>query len=155
MQRQQLEYRITVLLGIIQQLQTTRHNKMLRQFDLNRSQFSVLCHFALQPARQCTISQLAEVMEINQPGITKIVRKLMERGFIDQTEGDRDRRKKRLFITPAGLGIVEQCQRAVAPDNAYCFAGWAHEELAGFESSLDKLKCWLDTHRDDILDHPR
>lgn len=148
--RTDVEYRITVLLGIVQQLQTTRQTTMLKAFDMTRSQYSVLSHFALHPERQCTISELADVMEINQPGVTKIVKKLVERGLLNTIELRDDKRKKQLAITEAGLDFVKRGQEMIAPDNAYCFEQWSDEELSGFSGSLDKLKCWLDDHRDDI-----
>ncbi|MCP5211050.1 MAG: MarR family transcriptional regulator [Hahellaceae bacterium] len=149
-QRSALEYRATILLGIIQQLQTTRQTEMLKPFDMTRSQFSVLTHLALHPERRCTISGLAEVMEINQPGITKIVKKLADKALIDVIEDKQDKRKKHLEINRQGLSFVSQCQSTIQPDNAECYKSWNDNELHAFLESLDKLKTWLDSHRNDI-----
>jgi DNA-binding MarR family transcriptional regulator len=145
-----LEYRSTILLGIIQQLQTTRQTEMLKAFDITRSQFSVLTHLAMHPERRCTISGLAEVMEINQPGITKIVKKLVDKALVEVIEDEQDKRKKHLVINQQGLSFVSQCQNAIQPDNAECYKSWSDNELHAFLASLDKLKNWLDDHRNDI-----
>lgn len=89
-------------------------------------------------------------MEINQPGITKIVKKLVDKALLEVIEDEQDKRKKQLEISPQGLSFVSQCQSAIQPDNAYCYKSWSDNELHTFLASLDKLKNWLDEHRDDI-----
>jgi DNA-binding MarR family transcriptional regulator len=79
--RQQTEVRMTVLLGIIQQLLTTRQNRLFAHRELNLSQFGLLNHFTHDPERNWTITELVEVMEMNQPGITKIASELLDKGL--------------------------------------------------------------------------
>ncbi len=71
--RQKNETRIMIVLSIIQQLMTTRSNKIFKNLPLNSSEFGLLSHFSHNPQRSWTVSELAEVMEMNQPGITTLV----------------------------------------------------------------------------------
>ena len=80
-EREQIQVRMTVLLGIIQQLMTTRQNRLFEAKELTLSQFGVLNHFTHEPDRSWTVTDLAEVMEMNQPGITKIVTLLVNKGL--------------------------------------------------------------------------
>ncbi len=75
--REQDEARLIVVMGIIQQLMTTRKNKIFASLDINVSQFGLLTHFTHNPTRSWTISELATVMEMNQPGITKLASALL------------------------------------------------------------------------------
>jgi hypothetical protein len=64
-QREQTQVRMTVLLGIIQQLMTTRQNRQFEGKELTLSQFGLLNHFTHVPDRSWTITDLANVMEMN------------------------------------------------------------------------------------------
>ncbi len=54
--RQQTEVRMTVLLGIIQQLMTTRQNRLFADRELNLSQFGLLNHFTHDPNDPASLS---------------------------------------------------------------------------------------------------
>src|SRR5690606_6936268 len=56
--------------------------KALRPLELNLTQMSLLNHFSWQPDRAQTITELAKVMGINQPGITKAVGTLVDKGCL-------------------------------------------------------------------------
>ena len=64
-QREQTQVRMTVLLGIIQQLMTTRQNRQFEGKELTLSQFGLLNRFTHVPDRNWTITDLANVMEMN------------------------------------------------------------------------------------------
>lgn len=149
--RIQQEYRIIVLLGIIEQLKGTREEKLFAELEINSSQFAVLNHFTHQPERQWTVSELCNVMEMNQPGITKIVQRLIEKRLLATTADKKDARKKQLRITDMGLEYCEYTVSLLMPDIHQVLEHWPDDELADFSKHLDKLKCWLDDHRDTVI----
>ena len=154
-ERVQLEIRTIVLLGIIGQLQTTREEKLFAGLEINRSQFAVLNHFTHTPERSWTVSELAEVMEMNQPGITKIVQHLLTKKMLATHVDQQDSRKKQLKITPAGLQYCGQTLSLLLPDIQQIFAGWDDSTLIGLQTHLEKLKDWLDDNRDTVILPPK
>ena len=145
--RQQNEARVMVLLGIINQLMSTRFSKLFHDKPLNQSQFGVLNHFTHTPDRSWQISDLANVMEMNQPGITKIVTLLLDRKLLTATTDKNDKRKKHLTITAKGITLCQEMIQALLPDVSRTFAKWEDDELMDFSGQMEKLMQWLDNNR--------
>ncbi len=145
--RQQTEVRMTVLLGIIQQLMTTRQNRLFADRELNLSQFGLLNHFTHDPERSWTITELVEVMEMNQPGITKIATVLLDKGLLKSKPDEIDKRKRYLSISSKGMALCEDTFQSILPEISNIFGEWQSQELEGFHAQLEKLMHWLDEHR--------
>ncbi len=137
-------------LGIIQQLMATRLNKHFASLEISYSQFELLTHFSNNPTRSWTITELAEVMEMNQPGITKVVSTLNNKKLLASNKDTQDARKRHLSITPQGLKLCGEIFNSLLPDASYVLGGWKDNELFQMQNHLEKLMHWLDNHRDDI-----
>lgn len=148
--RQQTEMRLIVLFGILQQLMTTRQNKLLAHQELTRSQLTLLIHFTHKPERSWMVTELAEVMEMNQPGITKIVNVLINKHLLSVETDKTDRRKRHLKITDKGLKACSTVMASLLPDVSYIFEQWQDEDLSTMRQHLEQMMGWLDNHRDDI-----
>lgn len=146
-QREQTQVRMTVLLGIIQQLMTTRQNRLFVDMPLTLSQFGMLNHFTHNPDKRWTVTALAEVMEMNQPGITKIVTVLLNKELLVGTEDALDKRKRYLTITQKGQALCDEVFRTLLPDISQTFSDWDDQDLNQFHQHLEKLKDWLDANR--------
>ena len=146
--REKTEVRMTVLFGIIRQLLTTRQNRLFADRELTLSQFGVLNHFVHDPQRSWTITELADVMEMNQPGITKIVSVLVDKDLLRSQPDKIDKRKRHLTITQKGLTFCEDTFQSLLPEISQMFAGWSDNSLKQFHQHLEKLMLWLDSHRD-------
>lgn len=148
--RAESEVRVTILFGILQQLMTTRQNKLFTNLSITSSQFGLLMHFTHDPARSWLVTELANVMEMNQPGITKIVTQLVDKGLLLATPDTSDRRKKHLKITEKGLKTCSKTMNAFAPDIQNIYSSFESKPLAELEQHLETLMVWLDNNRDDI-----
>jgi DNA-binding MarR family transcriptional regulator len=146
--REKTEVRMTVLLGIIQQLMSTRHNRLFADQELTLSQFGALNHFTHDVQRSWTITELVNVMGMNQPGITKIVTVLLDKNLLRSKPDKIDKRKRHLTITRQGLAICEDTFRSLRPEISHMFVEWDESSLNQFHGQLEKLMLWLDEHRD-------
>lgn len=146
-QREQTQVRMTVLLGITQQLMTTRHNHHFEGREITLSQFAVLNHFTHTPEKSWTVTDLAEVMEMNQPGITKIITVLVNKDLLISTASQSDKRKRYLKITEEGLKLCRDTFKSLLPDISQVFGDWDDDSLMQFHQHLEKLVSWLDTNR--------
>ena len=80
-----LPFRIINWIGIIDQLAGSAANRLLAPLDLPLPQFIVLNHFGHRPGAENgghTIMALARALQQPQPGITKTVQKLVDKGFL-------------------------------------------------------------------------
>ncbi|GGK58885.1 MarR family winged helix-turn-helix transcriptional regulator [Amphritea balenae] len=148
--RKETEVELMVSLGIVRQLVATREAKLFDGLSLNPSQFGVLNHFTHNPKRSWTVTELAGVMEMNQPGITKIVTVLIERGLLRSEFDKDDKRRRYLKISAQGMNLCNDIISSLGPDISYLFSSWKDDELAQMQQHMMKLQQWLDEHRDDI-----
>ncbi len=141
--KQEIAGNIATLLGITSHLYTARMNKLLSKYGFTLSQFSVLSHCD----ESWTISRLAEVMEINQPGITKIVQKLISEGFLNAKKDQSDSRRKHLVITPLGMEELQKIYKHLDADIEIWFAEWDLKSMELFSNQLQVLSTWLSQNR--------
>jgi DNA-binding MarR family transcriptional regulator len=140
--------RILVLIGIINQLSTTRLNRVLAELDLPLAQFQLLIHFSHDPKKGWTVTRLAEVMEMNQPAMTKTTQRLLKKGFLQTVQEHADKRVKSLYVTDAGLQTLGVAWEKLAPDIARFASAWSNEDLDRLRELLERLKEQLDEARD-------
>ncbi|MFC3226244.1 MarR family winged helix-turn-helix transcriptional regulator [Marinibaculum pumilum] len=144
---QDLRFRIVNWIGIIDQLAGARANTLLAPLDLTLPQFALLNHFSWRGEAGLTVGAVARAMQQPQPGITKTLQKLEDRGFLWSVPNPVDGRSRLLHMSEAGrtahLAAVEVLGRALAAP----FADWTPEELDLCFRLLDRLKVWFDANR--------
>ncbi len=140
--------RVFLLIGIINQLATTRINRALKKLDLPYAQFTLLSHLSNDPERGWTVTRLAEVMEVNQPAMTKTTQRLWKKGCIEIKPGDRDKRIRTVFVTSKGLDLLAKAWGDFAPDVGEIFSDWQREDVEILKGLLERLKSQLDESRD-------
>lgn len=138
---------LSTALGILNQLYTTRMNQLLGQHDLTIAQFGLLNHLLRLHDKEHTVSELTAALEINQPGVTKIVKKLKKLGQVEVKPSKADSRKKLIRLTDAGAREVQTILMSVGPDIMAWFAEWEPAEMEQFTEHLQKLGRWLDENR--------
>ena len=139
--------RIFILIGIINQLATTRINRILKLLDLPMAQFALLQHFSHRVGQECTVTQLARAMEVNQPSMTKTTQRLMKKGFLQMRVGSTDKRLKVFSITEAGSSVLNSAWEKLAPEVGQIFSKWDPEDLNQLQGLLERLKIQLDDAR--------
>jgi DNA-binding MarR family transcriptional regulator len=140
-----LVWRILSWIGIINQLSDTRSARALAAIKLPYPQFVLLNHFAFRPNEARTVGGIASAMQQPQPGISKTVKKLIERRFVRAAPSPDDRRSKRLFITPKGLEMHESAIQTLVPAYRDMFQSLSEADMTELLARLDPLKVWLDT----------
>ncbi|MDN3680861.1 MarR family winged helix-turn-helix transcriptional regulator [Vibrio tapetis subsp. quintayensis] len=147
-EKQQISLKLMTSLGIINQLTDAWLSKALIPHGINQSQFNLLVHFSHHPEREQTISQLAEVMQMNQPGITKVVNKLVDMGLVGIRKDSHDGRKKWISINQNGLDKSQSAFMSFLPMVDRCFEGWDAKQLNEMLAYSQRLQTWLDDNRD-------
>jgi DNA-binding MarR family transcriptional regulator len=55
-----------------------------------------------------TVAQLLDILRITKQSLSRVLKDLLERGFVVQKEGPEDRRQRLLYLTPAGTALWQQ-----------------------------------------------
>jgi len=90
-------------------------NRALAPMGISRSQLSVLARFSTQPNKSQSITSLVAGVDMNQPAVTKIVGYLIEKEWLISEADPSDARKKSLYLTPDGLGVVIKAYSVLTP----------------------------------------
>ena len=140
-----VEAEIGFLLAIASQLFTTRVTEVVARSGLTYTQFSLLNHLAGQS--DATISEIAAAMEINQPGVSKVVQRLAETDLVAVAEDPADSRRRRVSISSSGRGRLARAQQLLEADGADWFADWPAGDRVAFRDHLSTFVAWLDANR--------
>ena len=80
--------------------------QLLRSHDVTCPQYAVLDHIMRDVSNAVTISQISDAVEVLQPAVTKIVRKFSDRGLLQASGTEKDRRQKRVSMTAVGAAFI-------------------------------------------------
>ncbi len=140
-------FRILNWIGIIDQLAGSRANALLGPLDLTLPQFTLLNHFSWRGEDGLTVGGVAQAMQQPQPGITKTLQKLEQRGYLWSAANPADGRSHLLYLSEAGRAAHHQAVTVVSAALAVPFADWDQDELQRCFRLLDRLKIWFDANR--------
>ena len=133
-------------IGIVNQLSTNRFERALPD-GLTQSQFSVLNNFVRLGGSRSP-KQLADAFQVTKGAMTNTLDKLAKKGAIKISPDPNDGRAKIVTLTPRGRKMRERAIAAAGPafkDVADVIAAEDVEQVIPF---LQKLRAFLDTHRD-------
>lgn len=77
-------------------------------------------------------SELADAMKVSRPGITNILKTLVQKGLVTQTEDPEDRRRKRLKLTDTAKHLIQEIEPLRKEANEGFLAHFNEEEKTAF-----------------------
>jgi MarR family transcriptional repressor of emrRAB len=143
MTRAGLQGRVMRELAVVQRLSETRFNRALRPLGLSMTQVSVLAR--LTDPEGATVGELTQAMEINQPGISKIVTGLTTRGAVRVVAVRTDARRRLVRLTPTGRRLLDQARKALHPEASLIFGDLDDAQLGALRALLVNVREQLDT----------
>jgi DNA-binding MarR family transcriptional regulator len=73
---------------------------VLEQLDFGRAHHRVVHFVGRDPGM--TVAQLLDILRITKQSLSRVLKDLIDKGYIYQNEGTTDRRQRLLYLTPAG-----------------------------------------------------
>ena len=114
-------------------------NAMLRQQELTLSQMNVLMELEAIPDHQLTLKELEGLLHVAQSTAAGIVVRLEQKGFVESFTDEKDRRVKKVTITPAGMECCKNAASDVKEIEAKLLSGLTESEKALFLDLLEKV----------------
>jgi DNA-binding MarR family transcriptional regulator len=119
---------------------TERVQKALIASDLPPlSWFELLWAVKRSPDGPPRMSDLAERLTLSRGGITKLVDRLQEAGYIERVTCAQDRRSFHAEITPAGERMLEEMRAVYAAEVERHLSAISAEEAKQVTAALEKL----------------
>jgi DNA-binding MarR family transcriptional regulator len=90
-------------------------------------------------AKECTPSELAELLEYEPSTVSRRVRALEERGLVERTTDPHDRRSYRLRLTALGQQVFDALNEGWLEMIDDMVDGWSNAELDEFATRFEQL----------------
>lgn len=116
-----------------------RANNALRAQGLTMAQMNVLVELFFSPQGQMTLKEMERRLHVAQSTAAGIVMRLEQKGFVDSFGDAKDRRIKRIRITPAGEACCQLAEQHMYETEAALLSGFTREERSALLSLLKKV----------------
>lgn len=131
-----------VLVRLVKHISKRVHddaNGILRPWGINHPEYNILMMMYGTEGYTLNPSQLADAAGEKSANITRLSNQLCEKGLIERTGSDDDRRKVTLTLSRAGLKLIEQFLPDVCELLVHETAGLKVGEMAQLERLLKKF----------------
>jgi len=82
---------------------TSDPDALLAEFGFGRAHHRVVHFVGRNPG--ISVAELLDVLRITKQSLARVLRELVERGFVEQRTGDADRRKRLLYLSDDGRDL--------------------------------------------------
>ncbi|NEN93713.1 MAG: winged helix DNA-binding protein [Okeania sp. SIO3H1] len=120
-------------------------NRLLGAYDLPLSQYVLLSLFMSAPEEGRTVTSISHALHQNQPTISKIVQKLLQKELVDSKPTFHDARSKILTITEAGKHVHGMASETLETALAPIFNEWTHHDISHLMGQLQVIRSYLET----------
>ena len=125
------------LMGLMLHRMMNRARSMYQEFDLNRSQASVL--FSLHQKKSMSQKELAIQLNMTPPSITSTIQKMERSGYISRKPDQSDQRIMRLELTGKGESCIQTVKMIADQMEEMLFRGMSAEEKILFRRFLMQI----------------
>ncbi len=144
--RLSLYFQLLNEIGIVSQLSRTLLESRM-EHGMLLPHFSVLNHL-IRVGDGTTPLKLANAFQVPKTSMTHTLARLVDAGFIEMRENEKDKRSKSIFITRAGRAFRDQSIQSLAPDVQALAKELSMKEVQAMLPALEHLRKILDRQRD-------
>ncbi|MED1468707.1 MarR family transcriptional regulator [Bacillus salipaludis] len=105
--------------------------------DLTSDQHYMLRY--IHKSSTCTSTELAEVFEVKKSAITAIINRMWEKGLIQRTRDENDRRVVYLTLTEKGIDLFEQTEDRIYKLVESLITQFDETEIKQFLNTYEKI----------------
>ncbi len=113
---------------------------VLKPFDLSLQQFNVLRILRGQKKKPANLSTIQDRMVAKMSNTTRLVDKLITKGYVERFICEANRRKVEIFITNQGLAILNEIDPLIDAAEEKVIENLTTEETSQINSLLEKLR---------------
>lgn len=117
--------------------------------DLTNDQYYILKY--IFESGECTSSDLAAVFEVNKSAITAIINRMADKGLIQRTRDENDRRVIYLALTDDGKELHQNCMKKVRLLVESIITQFDEVEINTFLDTYEKLAKMINSKKKEEL----
>jgi len=134
-----LQQRTLIHLSLVEHKVHEKITCTLKPYDVSLQQFNVLRILRGQKGKPANLSTLNERMVTKMSNTTRLVDKLITKGFVHRTTCESNRRKVEINITPTGEKALLEMDHAMTAVEKNILKNFNTEELEDLNTLLDKF----------------
>jgi DNA-binding MarR family transcriptional regulator len=115
-------------------------SKELKEYDIYEPQYNVLRILRVVKGTPISVNTILKHMVQPSSNVTRIVDKLTQKGLVERTLSDEDRRKMDIIITEKGLVLLEKLDKKVQNFHKPMTKNLTKEETQSLTELIRKLK---------------
>ena len=136
-----------------------QYTELLKQtldsVELTHPQFELLVILAeAGPEAWFRVNDLVDLVDIQQSGISKIIRKFDRSGYVETHSQDHHQRSKRFKITQSGYDTIDEVYSILGTEVNNWFTGWTNGQLEQLNHLLDNLNTRMAAKPDMFIPWP-
>lgn len=131
------ERTISLRISLAARLQRKRFDMRARTMGMTLAQWRAI--HAVSRAEGATQRSIAEAMDVGDVTASRLVDRLVEKGWIERRVDQYDRRAHRLYLTSAATPLLAQLTMLGEDEQRNQLAGVTREELAMVSDILDRM----------------
>lgn len=121
--------------------QVLSHNtRLLRPFNISQQQFNILRILRGMHPQPATVKLLTARMLDKMSNASRLVEKLKQKGLVERTTCEDDRRRVDISITKEGLKLVEEASKIIDENIGFMQSALTDEEARNLNDLLDKVR---------------
>lgn len=93
---------------------------ILAQFGFGRAHHRVLHFIDRKPG--LTVAELLDLLKITKQSLARVLKQLVDGGYVCQKPGPVDRRQRELYLTESGQTLIRDPARATVSPHSVCIA---------------------------------
>lgn len=129
------------LVEVVRDLERGFAHTLRRDLDLPMPQFEVLLRLGRSPGDELTMSALAQQLGVTSGGATRLVDRVLERGWVARRTCTADRRVQHVRLSAEGRALLERALRVHRADLARDLTARLDEDSrAQLDTLLDALR---------------
>ena len=130
---------VTALFGEINNKLSKSSQETLLKIYKNLTIAEASAIFAIGPEEPKTMKQIAATLGVAVSTPTRTVDRLLEKGFVNRTVGEKDRRKLLVELTPKGKELLDDIDKENLDITRKMLKGLSDEEIETFIKILSKI----------------
>ena len=115
-------------------------NSVLKPYDLTIPQYNVLRILRGQKGKPANLSTIQERMVDKNSNTTRLVDKLIRKGWVKRSICETNRRKVEIVITQPGLDVLKELDPITEDNNANILKNLSEDQLVQLNLLLDTLR---------------
>ena len=116
------------------------NTEALKPFNISWQQFNILRILRGRNPKPATVKLLSERMIDKMSNASRLVEKLRNKGLVERTACEEDRRQVNIVITPAGLELIAKASEAIEVNISHILQTISPKEAKQLNGLLDKIR---------------